>query len=71
MKAWLVGVLKSWTMWAGAVMIAFPQWWPLVEPYVQQIVSPEHYSKLMPLVGIAMVLLRLKTNTSVTEKGTA
>jgi hypothetical protein len=69
MKEWIVGLLKSWTVWAGVVLMAFPEWWPLAEPYVRQIVSPEHYTKLMPIVGIAMVLLRLKTKESITEKG--
>lgn len=70
MKAWLFGVIKSWTMWVAVVLMAFPEWWPLAEPYVRQLINPEHYTKLVPIVGLAMVVLRLKTKESITEKGT-
>lgn len=69
MKEWLLGVAKSWTVWGGAVLVAFPEWWPMAEPYLRQVVSPEHYGKLVPLAGVFMILLRFKTNQSITEKG--
>ncbi len=69
LKSWAIGVLKSWTIWVSGVMIAFPQWWPLVEPQIRDIISPEHYTKLVPIIGIVMVFLRLKTTQSLTDKG--
>ena len=70
MKDIVVGLFKSWTVWLGAALVAFPEWWPLVEPFVRDIIGPEHYVKLVPLAGIAMVLLRLKTTESIKAKGT-
>ena len=69
LKAWLLGTLKSWSMWAGCVMVAFPQWWPLVEPQIREIVSPDQYARLVSIIGIVMIVLRAKTTKSLADKG--
>jgi hypothetical protein len=69
LKHWGLGLLKSWTAWFGALVIGLPEWWPLVEPMVREVVNPEHYSQLVRLIGVAIVLLRFKTKESVIDKG--
>lgn len=69
MKEYALGLLKSWTAWAGALLVAFPMWWPEVEPFVRDLIGVENYAKLVPVIGIVMVLLRVKTTQSISEKG--
>jgi len=70
-KAWLVGSLKSWTMWfnsavlslvalAGEITTALPQ--------LQAVLTPQMYGKLLLGVTVVNILLRLKTKEPVNYK---
>ena len=62
--AWIQGALRSWTVWAGAVLIA----WPQIEPFARQILGEQNWARAVPFVGIVMILLRFKTNQSLKDK---
>lgn len=69
LKVWLKGAVKSWTAWAGAVLVAAPEILPQLAPHFQELMTPDRYHRLLQIVGIAMILLRVKTSKSLSEKG--
>jgi hypothetical protein len=71
-KPWdplIVGLLKSWTVWFGGILVALPQIIPLISPTLQQALSANAYKNVTTVVGIIVILLRFKTTQSLQAKG--
>ena len=68
-RAWVRGALKSWTTWFGAVLVAGPELLPALMPHFKELLTPDTYSRAVQVVGIVVMLLRVKTTTSLAEKG--
>ena len=71
-KATLKGLWRSWTAWFAGILAAAPLALPRVQenfkafaPYIPDALE----SKFMQLIAVAIVLLRIKTTTSLAEKG--
>lgn len=64
----LRGFLKSYTVWLGAAMLSFPDWWPLIAEQLRPLFSDQAWETATRLVGVVIILLRLKTTQSLTEK---
>lgn len=63
------GLVKSWTAWLAAIVAA----WPVIEPQIG-----EHLVRILPtamvdhwmtILGLVILLLRIKTTQSLEEKG--
>lgn len=67
--AWLKGALKSWTNWFGALLIAAPDIIPAIMPNLQELLTADSYKRVVQVAGIIVILLRVKTTTSLAEKG--
>jgi hypothetical protein len=65
----LMGLVKSWQIRIALAIAALPELLPLISPELEQLMTAERYKHLMVGVGIVMVLLRFKTNQSLTDKG--
>jgi hypothetical protein len=64
----LRGVLKSWSIWLGGLLLTFPDWWPLIAAEVQPLVSERAWETATRLTAVAVILLRFKTTQSLAEK---
>lgn len=71
-KSTLRGLWKSWTAWFAGLLAAAPIALPMVQenfksfaPYIPDALE----SKFMQAVALIIVLLRIKTTTSLAEKG--
>lgn len=69
--AWLRGAAKSWTMWSGALLVALPELMTAAEPLLTETMGPEGWKRVVQVVGIVVVVLRLKTTQSLAAKGAA
>lgn len=67
-KAWLRGAAKSWTAWLGALLIAAPEVLPALLPHFEELMTPDRYQRFVQIIGIAVILLRVKTTTSLKDK---
>lgn len=72
-KHWLIGAVKSMTMWvnsaAGLLIVYLPDLeraLPQLVPYL----GPETYKRLALIVIVSNLALRAKTNKSLAAKGT-
>jgi hypothetical protein len=65
----ITGILKSWTVWFGGILVALPQIIPLISPSLQQALSAHAYQNVTSVVGIIVILLRFKTTQSLQAKG--
>lgn len=68
-KQWLIGTARSWTNWFGAFLIAAPELLPQLLPQAEQLLTPDHYMRLVQWIGIVVIVLRFKTTQSVSQKG--
>jgi hypothetical protein len=68
-KAWIKGALKSWTAWFGSFLIIAPEALPTLLPQLQELLTPDAYRRAVQVIGIAVWLLRVKTTTSIAQKG--
>lgn len=68
-KAWVLGALKSWTIYFGALLVALPDLVPLLAPDLQALFPPAQYDRLMRILGMIVILLRVKTTVSLAVKG--
>ena len=71
-KKWLRGTVRSFTVWFNGItgtltaMIPFiPEYLPEMKPYLTQ----KTYLTLLAINAIGNILLRIKTNKSLAEKG--
>lgn len=65
----MLGLVKSFTAWLGLIVIAFPDWWPLVSDNVAALFGDVSKDNIIRAMGILVVLVRFKTNQSLTDKG--
>ena len=68
-QAWVMGSVKSWTNWFGAVLIAWPAIQPQIQPLLEQTIGAKNTGYLVSLAGVIVILLRVKTTTSLKDKG--
>lgn len=68
LKAWLLGALKSWTAWFGAFLIAAPDLLPQIMPVAADLFGPDVAKRWMQIIGVIVILLRIKTTQSLTDK---
>lgn len=69
LESFLLGMLKSWTAWFGTLLIALPDLLPLVMPELEKLLTPTAFTRTTQIIGLIVILLRVKTTTSVIEKG--
>lgn len=72
-KAALKGACRSLTVWVSAVLFALPEIVPLIQanfstvtPFIPESISPQ---RVMQVLALLMLVLRIKTTTSLAEKG--
>jgi hypothetical protein len=71
-KNTLLGALKSATVWAAALLAALPDILPIVQQNfadVAPFIPASLHSRTLQVIALVMLLLRLKTNTSLANKG--
>lgn len=68
-KFWIRGMLKSWTVWAGVLVFALPDLWPLLRPELEALFGPIPTERLAHIIGIVMILIRIKTTMPIPERG--
>ena len=68
-QAWAKGTLQSWTAWFGAALIAWPAIQPQLQPLLEQTIGAKNTGYLVSLAGVIVILLRVKTTTSLKDKG--
>lgn len=64
-RAMALGAVKSWTVWLGGALVVLPT----VLPDLQELLTPEQFARATKFVGVVVILLRLKTNESLKDKG--
>ncbi len=72
LKATLRGALKSLTVWVSLLLAALPELLPLIQANfatVAPFIPQQHQTRVLQLIALVMLLLRIKTNTSLAEKG--
>jgi len=69
LKAWLMGALRSWTAWFGALLVAGPEILPMLMPPFKELLTVDNYNRMIQAVGIIVILLRVKTTSSIQQKG--
>ena len=67
--AWLRGAARSWTVWSGGLLVVLPELMAAAAPLVTESLGPAAWQRVVQVIGIVMVLLRVKTKTSLAEKG--
>lgn len=65
----LVGMAKSWTAWLGALIIAWPDISMALSEHIEALAGPDASNAIMRIMGILVILVRLKTSQSLSEKG--
>lgn len=65
------GLAKSWTAWAGAALLALPEVLPAIQADLPALLGAHAADVVMRVCGVLMILLRLKTKSSVADKGKA
>lgn len=66
---WLRGAARSWTMWSGGLLVVLPELMEVLAPLVTESLGPDAWRRTVQLIGVAMVLLRIKTTQPLPEKG--
>jgi hypothetical protein len=77
LQLWLLGALKSWTIWASGAVGTFIELWPTIYATLQEqwpaTFTAEGVHGLPPGTGavitVIFIMLRQKTKTSLVEKG--
>lgn len=70
--ATLRGLLRSLTAWVSVLLAALPEIIPLVQanfPTVSPFIPDGLHSRVLQLLALVMLVLRMKTNTSLADKG--
>lgn len=67
----LKGFLSSWTVWFGAVIGAWPDIAGALGENLTALLGTDANNTIMRIMGIVVILLRLKTTESLAEKGKA
>lgn len=67
--AFLRGLGKSWTAWTGALLVAAPQLLDALAPIVAEQWGPDVWKRVLQVSGVVMILLRVRTTQSLTDKG--
>lgn len=65
----LRGLARSWTAWVAGLLIALPELLPTLQSDLPGLLGEQAANRVMQIAGLLMLLLRLKTTTSVTAKG--
>lgn len=65
----LVGLMKSWTAWLGALIVAWPDISNALSEHISALVGEDANNTIMRIMGILVILVRLKTTQSIAEKG--
>jgi hypothetical protein len=68
-SAWLRGAARSWTMWSGALLVVLPELMDAAAPLVTETMGPEAWRRVVQVIGIVVVILRIRTTQSLPEKG--
>ena len=68
-QAWIRGFLRSWTTWVGSLIVVMPQLLDALAPLVTETWGPEVWKRTLQIVGVVMILLRVKTTESIPDKG--
>lgn len=72
-KATLRGALKSLTVWVSLLIASLPEILPLLQANfatVAPFIPETAHSRVLQLIALVMLLLRIRTNTSLAQKGT-
>ncbi len=69
MKEILTGAVKSFTVWFGAFILAWPEISVALSDNFVSLLGTEANNVIMRVMGIVVILLRLKTNESLSDKG--
>lgn len=68
-KPWAIGAMRSWTMWLGGLLVVLPELMNALAPIVTAQWGADVWQRVMQLVGVVVILLRIKTVESIPEKG--
>lgn len=68
-KVWILGAVKSFTVWLGVILFGLPDIWPLIASDVSAILGEDASSKMTRIMGILVILFRMKTSQSLPIKG--
>lgn len=66
------GSLKSSTVWVASILLALPELLPLIQANFATIapfIPVELHSRVLQVMALGMLILRLKTTTSLADKG--
>lgn len=64
----LKGALKSFTMWFGAFLLAWPELAPEITKSLMDLLGENAALKTVQVIGLFVMLLRLKTNNALSDK---
>ena len=64
----LRGLLKSWTAWTSAALLALPEVLPMLQADLPGLLGPDAAARVMQVCGVLMLLLRLKTTAALADK---
>lgn len=68
-KAWVIGASKSYTMWLGGLLVVLPELMNALAPIVTAQWGADVWQRVVQLVGVVVILLRIRTVESIPEKG--
>jgi hypothetical protein len=66
---WIMGLVKSWTVWFGGLLLVLPDLLPALLPQLQETLSANTYKRVANVIGIIVIMLRFKTTQSLQVKG--
>lgn len=67
----IVGMVKSWTAWLGALIVAWPDISFALSEQITALLGEDYNNIIMRVMGILVILVRLKTSQSLADKGMA
>lgn len=73
-KAVVKGLWRSWTVWFAGVLAAAPIWLPMLKDNFEVLAPFIPVGKqqlVIQIIALCVFVLRLKTTTSVAQKGSA
>lgn len=65
------GLLKSWSVWFGTLLVAVPMMMPDIIPIIQDMFGDDITKRVVQAIGLITIVLRLKTTESIKEKGSS
>lgn len=69
MQDTIKGLLQSWTAWLGALIVAWPDISAALAEHLTALLGADANNKIMRVMGILVILVRLKTTQPLAEKG--